>query len=42
MRISIEAGSLFLILMLLFVCVTPKGNNVQDKRNYVLDMKMKR
>lgn len=39
MRFFIAAGSLFLILMLFTGCVTPKGNNVQDKRNYVLDMK---
>ena len=39
MRYSILAGSVFVIFMLLFGCVTPKGNNVQDKRNYVLDMK---
>ena len=39
MRHSIAAGSFLLVFMLLFGCVTPKGNNVQDKRNYVLDMK---
>ena len=39
MRFSILAGSLALVSIFVFGCITPKGNTVHDKRNYVLDMK---
>jgi lipid-binding SYLF domain-containing protein len=39
MRFSISAASLVLISLFFFSCVTPKGNTVQEKRNYILGMK---
>jgi lipid-binding SYLF domain-containing protein len=39
MRFSIFAGNLALVSIFIFGCVAPKGNTVQDKRNYVLSMK---
>ena len=39
MRFSIFAGSLALVSIFVLGCITPKGNTVPDKRNYILDMK---
>ena len=39
MRFSTLAGSLALVSIFVLGCITPKGNTVHDKRNYVLDMK---
>jgi len=38
-RFSIFAGSLALLSIFILGCVAPKGNTVNDKRNYVLSMK---
>jgi lipid-binding SYLF domain-containing protein len=39
MRFYTFAGSFVLVSIILLGCVTPKGNTVNDKRTYVLDMK---
>jgi len=39
MRVAHLAGSMALVSIIFFGCVTPKGNTVHEKRNYVLSMK---
>jgi lipid-binding SYLF domain-containing protein len=39
MRFSIFAGILALVSIFFLACVAPKGNTVNDKRNYVLSMR---
>ncbi len=39
MRFFILAGSIALLSVILLGCVTPQGNNIGEKRNYVLEMR---
>ena len=39
MRFSILAGIIAVVSISFLGCITPKGNTVNDKRNYVLEMK---
>ena len=39
MRFALFAGCVLLLSPIMLRCVTPKGNNISEKRNYVLEMK---